>query len=77
MRGKKIAMIFQDPLSSLNPYYKVGWQISEMILAHDKVSKKDARDRSIELLKLVGIPRPERRVDDYPHQFSGACGSGR
>jgi len=71
VRGKKIAMIFQDPLSSLNPYYKVGWQISEMILAHDKLSKKDARDRSIELLKLVGIPRPERRVDDYPHQFSG------
>ena len=71
MRGKKIAMIFQDPLSSLNPYYKVGWQISEMILAHEKISKKDARDRSIELLKLVGIPRPERRVDDYPHQFSG------
>ena len=71
VRGKKIAMIFQDPLSSLNPYYKVGWQISEMILAHEKISKKDARDRSIELLKLVGIPRPDRRVDDYPHQFSG------
>jgi oligopeptide/dipeptide ABC transporter ATP-binding protein len=71
VRGKKIAMIFQDPLSSLHPYYKVGTQISEMILAHEKVSKKDARDRSIELLRLVGIPKPERRVDDYPHQFSG------
>jgi peptide/nickel transport system ATP-binding protein len=71
IRGKKIAMIFQDPLSSLHPYYKVGSQIAEMILAHEKVSKKDARDRTIELLRLVGIPRPERRVDDYPHQFSG------
>jgi peptide/nickel transport system ATP-binding protein len=71
VRGKQIAMIFQDPLSSLHPFYKVGSQISEMILAHDKMSKKDARDRTIELLRLVGIPRPERRVDDYPHQFSG------
>ena len=71
VRGGKIAMIFQDPLSSLNPYYKVGWQISEMLLAHQKVSRKEARERSIQLLKLVGIPRPERRVDDYPHQFSG------
>jgi peptide/nickel transport system ATP-binding protein len=71
IRGKQIAMIFQDPLSSLHPYYKVGAQISEMILAHEKVSKKDAHQRAIDLLRLVGIPRPERRVDDYPHQFSG------
>jgi peptide/nickel transport system ATP-binding protein len=71
IRGKQIAMIFQDPLSSLHPYYKVGAQISEMILAHEKVSKKDAHNRAIDLLRLVGIPRPERRVDDYPHQFSG------
>jgi peptide/nickel transport system ATP-binding protein len=71
VRGKQIAMIFQDPLSSLHPYYKVGSQITEMILAHDRMSKKDARDRAIELLRLVGIPRAERRVDDYPHQFSG------
>ncbi|HSK38041.1 MAG TPA: ABC transporter ATP-binding protein, partial [Actinomycetota bacterium] len=71
IRGKKIAMIFQDPLSSLHPYYKVGSQIAEMILAHEKVSKKDARNRAIDLLRLVGISRPERRVDDYPHQFSG------
>jgi peptide/nickel transport system ATP-binding protein len=71
IRGKKIAMIFQDPLSSLHPYYKVGSQIAEMILAHEKVSKSEARDRAINLLRLVGIPRPERRVDDFPHQFSG------
>jgi peptide/nickel transport system ATP-binding protein len=71
VRGRQIAMIFQDPLSSLHPFYKVGSQITEMILAHEKMPKKDARDRSIELLRLVGIPRPERRVDDYPHQFSG------
>jgi oligopeptide/dipeptide ABC transporter ATP-binding protein len=64
-------MIFQDPLSSLHPYYKVGAQIAEMILAHEKVSKKEARDRTINLLRLVGISRPERRVDDFPHQFSG------
>jgi peptide/nickel transport system ATP-binding protein len=71
IRGKQIAMIFQDPLSSLHPYYKVGAQIAEMILAHEKVSKKDAHTRAVDLLRLVGIPRPDRRVDDYPHQFSG------
>src|SRR5918912_3667969 len=71
IRGKKIAMIFQDPLSSLHPYYKVGAQIAEMILVHEKVSKAEAHERAVNLLRLVGIPRPERRVDDYPHQFSG------
>ena len=71
VRGAKISMIFQDPLSSLHPQYKVGWQIVEMILAHDSMSKTQAKARAVELLKLVGIPQPERRVDDYPHQFSG------
>jgi oligopeptide/dipeptide ABC transporter ATP-binding protein len=71
VRGAKIAMIFQDPLSSLHPQYKVGWQIVEMIRAHEDVTKQQARERAIELLRLVGIPQPDRRVDDYPHQFSG------
>ena len=71
IRGKKIAMIFQDPLSSLHPYYKVGWQIVEMIRAHTDVSKAAAKNRAIDLLRLVGIPKPESRVDEYPHQFSG------
>jgi oligopeptide/dipeptide ABC transporter ATP-binding protein len=71
VRGAKIAMIFQDPLSSLHPQYKVGWQIVEMIRAHEPMTKEQARARAVELLKLVGIPQPERRVDDYPHQFSG------
>jgi peptide/nickel transport system ATP-binding protein len=72
VRGAKIGMIFQDPLSSLHPYYRVGWQIVELIRAHDReTSKAAARARTIDLLRLVGIPQPERRVDDYPHQFSG------
>ena len=71
VRGPGIAMIFQNPLSSLHPFYRVGWQIEEMIRAHEPVSRTKARGRAIELLGLVGIPRPDRRVDDYPHQFSG------
>jgi oligopeptide/dipeptide ABC transporter ATP-binding protein len=71
VRGAEIGMIFQDPLSSLHPYYKVGAQIVEGIRAHEDVSKEDARKRAIELLGLVGIPQPARRVDEYPHQFSG------
>jgi oligopeptide/dipeptide ABC transporter ATP-binding protein len=70
-RGREIALIFQDPLSSLHPHYRVGWQIAEVIRAHQSVSRSAARQRVIELLGLVGIPQPERRVDDYPHQFSG------
>ena len=71
IRGDQIAMIFQDPLSSLHPFYKVGHQISETIMAHRDVSKAAARDRSAELLELVGIPDPHRRIDQYPHEFSG------
>jgi peptide/nickel transport system ATP-binding protein len=72
VRGAKIGMIFQDPLSSLHPYYRVGWQIVEMIRAHERrTSKAAARARAIDLLRLVGIPQPERRIHDYPHQFSG------
>jgi peptide/nickel transport system ATP-binding protein len=71
VRGAEISMIFQDPLSSLHPFYKVGWQIVEMIRAHQDVSAHAARQRAIELLRLVGIPQPERRIDDFPHQFSG------
>jgi peptide/nickel transport system ATP-binding protein len=71
LRGNKIAMIFQDPLTSLNPVYSVGFQIAEAVLAHNDVSKKAARDRAIELLGLVGIPFPEQRVDNYPHEMSG------
>ena len=71
IRGNQIAMIFQDPLSSLHPFYKVGTQLIEAIRTHRDVSKAAARDRAIELLALVGIPDPPRRVDQYPHEFSG------
>jgi peptide/nickel transport system ATP-binding protein len=71
IRGNQIAMIFQDPLSSLHPFYKVGTQLIEAIKTHQKVSKSAARDRAVELLSLVKIPDPERRVDQYPHEFSG------
>jgi peptide/nickel transport system ATP-binding protein len=72
VRGAKIGMIFQDPLSSLHPYYRVGWQIVEMIREHDhEMTKAQARARAVELLSLVGIPQADRRVDDFPHQFSG------
>ena len=72
LRGAEIGMIFQDPLSSLHPQYRIGWQIVEMIQAHDRhISKQAARRRAAELLTLVGIPRASERIDDYPHQFSG------
>jgi len=70
-RGRDVAMIFQDPLSSMHPYYTVGNQIVEAYRVHNDVSKKQARQRAIEMLARVGIPQPDRRVDDYPHQFSG------
>src|SRR5215211_6064179 len=69
--GNDIAMIFQDPMTSLNPVHTVGKQLVEAIQLHRDVTKKQARARALELLKAVGIPRAERRVEDYPHQFSG------
>ena len=71
VRGVEIAMIFQDPMASLNPVYRIGWQIEEQIRAHMPVSKREAGQRAVELLAAVGIPHPEQRVNDYPHQFSG------
>ncbi len=71
IRGSEIAMIFQDPMTSLDPVYRVGWQISEQIRTHEHISKQAARRRAVELLGAVGIPHPRERVDDYPHQFSG------
>jgi peptide/nickel transport system ATP-binding protein len=71
IRGNDIAMVFQDPLSALHPLYRVGRQLIEAIRAHREVSKAQARERTIELLGLVGIPDPAKRVDQYPHEFSG------
>jgi peptide/nickel transport system ATP-binding protein/oligopeptide transport system ATP-binding protein len=71
IRGNRISMIFQEPMTSLNPVLRVGNQISEAIQLHQEVSKKEAWDRSIEMLRLVGIPSPESRVNEYPHQMSG------
>jgi peptide/nickel transport system ATP-binding protein len=71
VRGEEIAMIFQDPLSSLHPFYRVGSQLIEAVRAHHDVSKAAARDKAVEMLQLVGIPEPRSRVDAYPHEFSG------
>ena len=70
-RGAEIGMIFQDPMTSLNPVYRIGDQIVEAIRTHDSVDRRTARKRAVELLHQVGIPNPEHRVDDFPHQFSG------
>ena len=71
IRAKEIAIIFQEPMTSLNPVYTVGEQIAESVRLHDGLSRKDAMDRAVEMLRLVRIPTPERRIKDYPHQFSG------
>jgi peptide/nickel transport system ATP-binding protein len=71
VRGEEIAMIFQDPLSSMHPFYRVGDQLVEAVRAHHDVSKQTARDRAIEMLQLVGIPEPRARIDAWPHEFSG------
>ncbi|MGZ4139525.1 MAG: ABC transporter ATP-binding protein [Actinomycetota bacterium] len=71
IRGAGMGMVFQDPMSSLHPFYKVGSQIAEAILAHEEVSKKDAHARAVDMLARVGIPKPEERARQYPHEFSG------
>ncbi|MEI6025403.1 MAG: ABC transporter ATP-binding protein [Betaproteobacteria bacterium] len=71
IRAKEIAIIFQEPMTSLNPVFTVGEQIAESLRLHEGLSRKDAMDRAVEMLRLVRIPTPERRVNDYPHQFSG------
>jgi oligopeptide transport system ATP-binding protein len=71
VRGEEISMIFQDPMTSLNPVFTIGQQIMDVVRAHHDVSKKEARERAVEMLEVVGIPNPQQRVDDYPHQFSG------
>src|SRR2546430_14912211 len=71
VRGAEIAMICQDPMTSLSPVYKIGWQIEEQLHAHERIARGAARARAIELLAAVGIPSASRRIDDYPHQFSG------
>ncbi|MGF7057346.1 ABC transporter ATP-binding protein [Brassicibacter mesophilus] len=71
VRGKEISMIFQDPMTSLNPTMRIGKQIMEGLIKHQKMNKSEAKERAIEMLKLVGMPTPEKRVEQYPHEFSG------
>jgi peptide/nickel transport system ATP-binding protein len=71
VRGGKISTVYQDPMSSLNPLLTVGRQVTEAILAHESIGGREARERAVDVLRDVGLPQPERRIDDYPHQFSG------
>ncbi len=71
IRGARIGMIFQDPMTSLNPVKRIGWQLEEAVLLHNDVTRQEARRRAVEILEQVEIPNPDSRVDDYPHQFSG------
>lgn len=71
VRGKDVAVIFQEPMTALNPVYTIGWQIAEAVCAHKKMTRRQARDRAIELLELVDMPEPQKRVKHYPHQLSG------
>ena len=71
VRGNHIAMIFQEPMTSLNPVFRIGWQIDEALRFHTKLNRKQRRERAIEMLRLVEIPNPEKRIDEYPHQLSG------
>ena len=71
VRGNRIAMIFQEPMTALNPVFTIGWQIDEALKYHTKLNRKERRDRAAEMLQLVEIPNPEKRIDEYPHQLSG------
>lgn len=71
LRGDRISMVFQEPMSALNPVFDIGWQVGEPLRVHRDLAKKASRDRAVELMRRVGIPSPEDRIDDYPHQFSG------
>ncbi len=71
IRAKEIAIVFQEPMTSLNPVYSVGEQIAESVRLHERMNRREAMDRAVEMLRLVGIPTPDKRVRDYPHQFSG------
>ncbi len=75
VRGKEIAMIFQEPMTALNPVHRVGRQIVENLLLHEEITPAAALKRAVELMEWVGIPAPDQRVNDYPHQLSGGCGS--
>ena len=75
-RGNEIAMIFQEPMTSLNPVFTIGNQIMESIILHQKLNKRDAREKAIEMINLVGIPSPEKRIDEYPHHMSGGMRQG-